>query len=223
MNSDATHDATHATLWLSVAQAAQAEGVSVRAVQRRCSSGKYRSRRAQTPQGERLEVDAATLTTHATQRRDADDDSDATPATQRRDARDDEPEQRRDTRDARRDGEGSSVPNRRADDEAERLRAEVERERREREQDREEIRFLRLMVESLTQSEAQTKAALREALKAMPRQLETSGKGAGLLQTKAPLNSNEEEMPTNIISQMQKNTTQQKEPRPLWKLIFGIR
>ena len=34
-----------------------------------------------------------------------------------------------------------------------------------------EIAFLRGLVESLTQSEAQTKAALREALKAMPKQL----------------------------------------------------
>ena len=216
-------DATGATLWLSVAQAAEAEGVSVRAVQRRCQSGKYRSRRAQTSQGERLEVDAATLTNHATQGRDARDDEGITPATQRRDGRDDEPQQRRDARDAKASDEGAAVPDRRADEEAARLRAEVERERQEREQDREEIRFLRGLVEQRDRDAAELRAALRKALEIAPRQLPSPGPPDTAPKNRymeSPSHSRKEPEPKQ---QAQKNAAPKKEPRPLWKLVLGIK
>ncbi len=95
---------------------------------------------------------------------------------------------------------------------------------------REEVRFLRSLVEQRDRDAAELRAALREALKAQPRQLEAPAEGAGLLFTKAPLNGIEEPEPTinntepkNMSNQAQKSAAQQKELRPLWKLILGIR
>lgn len=198
-NSDATAD-TDAGKWLSVAQAAQIEGVSVRAVQRRCQSGKYGARRIQTPQGERLEVDAATLTT---QRRD-----------DRRDERDDESPQRRDAvpENARADAAAGQQA---APDFTARYMAQIEAENA----------FLRATVEQHQRSEAELRAALREALKAQPRQLEGSTEGAGVSSTQVPRTATNAAPPTAQDATQQNATgaAPMKEPRPLWKLMLGIR
>ena len=55
------HEPDQAGEWLTVAQAAAALGVSARAVQKRCASGKIAARRVTTPQGAKWEIDANPL------------------------------------------------------------------------------------------------------------------------------------------------------------------
>lgn len=199
----ATSDATGATLWLSVADAARLEGVSVRAVQRRCQSGKYGSRRTQTPQGEKLEVDAATLTTHATPRRDAGDG---------------ETQKRRDARDGGRDvGDGQSevaplpdTPQSAAPDMAARYLERLEGEND----------FLRRALEQRDRDAAELRAALREALKATPRQLEASNAAPDMASERAPVTTPPQATPE---AKERSLLAPKREPRPLWRVILGLR
>lgn len=212
-SSDATQDAT---LWLSVARVAQLEGVSVRAVQRRCQSGKYRARRTQTPQGERLEVDATTLATRgATPAK-----NDATHATQRHDAGDGEPEKRRDARDAL--GIAAPVPetqNSQGRDFAARYVERLESEND----------FLRRALEQRDRDAAELRAALREALKASPRQLDaptdTPETSPAHAPRDAPSDSDSSPNAQTPASSPQdaKGRMPAKELRPLWKVVLGIR
>jgi hypothetical protein len=183
----ATTDANDATQWLTVVRAAELEGVSVRAVQRRCQSGKYRSQRIQTPQGERLEVDVATLTT---QRRDTDDD--------RR-------EQRRDTSD------DAAAP-----DYAAKYVQQLESEND----------FLRRALEQRDRDAAELRAALREALKVQPRQLEAASNVPETAQNAPPAiepTQTANSTKTPLESQQRKMGVASREPRPLWKVVLGIR
>lgn len=206
---DATHDATGATLWLSVARVAQLEGVSVRAVQRRCQSGKYRARRAQTPQGERLEVDAATLATHdATHAQ-----NDATHATQGRDAGDAlniaAPVSETQKSEGKPLDEGRDFAARYV----ERLEGEND--------------FLRRALEQRDRDAAELRAALREALKASPRQLDVPRETPETPVERPPSAepspySPEVQTPAKTLQNAKEQATA-KEPRPLWKLLLGIR
>ena len=191
----ANSDANDATIWRPVAKAAQIETVSVRAVQRRCQSGKYRSRRVQTPQGERLEVDAATLTTAG--RDDGRERRDAQPQ-ERRDAPTPEP-----TR-----GDAPDLAARYV----ERLESEVD--------------FLRRALEQRDRDAAELRAALREALKAQPRQLEAPAKSLEIAQEGRQSDATQPspEAPTPAKSpDNARSATLKKEPRPLWKIMLGIR
>ncbi len=94
--------------------------------------------------------------------------------------------------------------------------------------------FLRAQLEAMTQSEAQTKAALREALKAMPKQLTA---GDSVLSDAAPsANSAPTMAPPDAATppsapssgdatspEQQQSAHIQKELRPLWKIVLGIR
>jgi len=184
----ATQDANGATVWLSVAEVARLEGVSVRAVQRRCQSAKYRSRRVQTAQGERLEVDAATLATpqrdvEARTRRDA-SDVPATPT----------------AKDA-------------APDFAARYVEQLESENG----------FLRRALEQRDRDAAELRAALREALKVQPRQLEAPETASERAQIAAtPKHTPDAQTPAKSPENAT-GATPKKEPRPLWKIALGIR
>lgn len=191
-DTDATQGANGATVWLPVARVAQLEGVSVRAVQRRCQSGKYRSRRVETPQGERLEVDAATLTTHATPGRDVGS------------------QERRDTRDA-----GAALASPTAKDAAPDFAARYV------EQLESENGFLRRALEQRDRDAAELRAALREALRAQPRQLEAPAKSPEAAPERAPIAAPLKDTPD--AQTPAKSPGNAKEPRPLWKLLLGIR
>jgi hypothetical protein len=83
---------------------------------------------------------------------------------------------------------------------------------------REEILFLRGLVEQHQRSEAELRAALREALKAMPREL---GQGKPI---EAPISfqtAPDEGLPIEPpkVSQI----ALKREPRPLWKVVLGLR
>lgn len=147
--------------WISTTDAAKVLGVLPRAVQKRAARGSLVARKS----GKGWEIDADALDAANGRQRDATDA--ATDA-----ETDAQGVQSRDVVGA------SNVQNGRgpmdAIDAGERL---VEA--------RDEIKFLRALVESLTQSEAQTKAALREALKAMPKQL-TAGTARDALTATPP-------------------------------------
>jgi hypothetical protein len=175
--------------WVSVAEAATCLKTTSRSIQRGCQSGKIRARRTEGKRGQVWEIEASELNHSDKKERDSDrsatarqksatttatsatlkpsvalfsPDSRSKSATEERD--DDSDTKERDS-----DGDRSqSVAL-----ELQRTRTDLERERQERTRDAEQIQFLRAMVEGLQQSEAQTKAALREALKAMPKALTT--------------------------------------------------
>jgi hypothetical protein len=83
---------------------------------------------------------------------------------------------------------------------------------------REEILFLRGLVEQHQRSEAELRAALREVLKAMPKEL---GQGNAIEAPKSGDNPSNEGLPIELPKASQ--IAQKREPRPLWKLMLGIR
>lgn len=193
---------------LTVAQAARLLGVSARTVQRQCRAGKLRAIRLETEFGEQWELSRADVEQAATE-------GATTPRQEPRQGHDNPTTEAATTPPT---GPRHVAPQ--APDFAARYVAQIEAENA----------FLRAAVEQHQRSEAELRAALREALKAQPRQLEAPTEGAGLLFTKAPLNGIEEPEPTinnteprDTSNQTQKSAAQQKEPRPLWKLILGIR
>jgi hypothetical protein len=139
--------ATTATQWVSVAVAARLVGVSPRAIQRRCQSEKYNARLVRAPKGEVWEVDSATLETSAT--------GTATTATLDRDDAD----AKRDDRDAQRDAQPQNIP------------AGVSQWKEREGELREEIRFLRNVVEAQQRDAAELRQSLKKALEIAPRQL----------------------------------------------------
>jgi hydrogenase maturation factor HypF (carbamoyltransferase family) len=183
-----------ANQWRTVGQVAQLEGLTPRAVQRRCQAGKYITRRVEGSKGEVWEIEASSIGVKANQNHEG-----------------------------KGEPQGESFAN------ASPNKNEPKREPTRREDElREEIRFLRALVEGLQQSEAQTKAALREALKAMPKELPAASNAAQerainpLMVNAAPVDSAPAQVPANRPQKPVAVATP-KEPRPLWKLILGIR
>lgn len=95
----------------------------------------------------------------------------------------------------------------------------------ERTRDREEIIFLRGLVEQHQRSEAELRAALREALRAMPKAIEAgSGSTPTVAREDAPQRDESAPM-ANYTGKSAKSSPRrpQREMRPLWKVILGIR
>lgn len=240
-----SRDVSHPDV-LTVAQAAQLLGLSARTIQRQCRAGKLRSTRLETEFGKQWEIERAEVERAATEARRTPRPGRDTPTTtprqthdraatqgttNQRQGRDDEPEQRHD---ARRDGHDDEGPQRRdvapenarpdaksdqgaAPDFAARYVAQIEAENA----------FLRAAVEQHQRSEAELRATLREALKAQPRQLEQGNVAAETATERAQIVT-----PTNTASptpeavkppQNATGAAPMKEPRPLWKVVLGIR
>jgi hypothetical protein len=89
-----------------------------------------------------------------------------------------------------------------------------------------EVEFLRGLVEQHQRGEAELRAALREALRAMPKQL-TEGTAAPPVALRTPeilpavVSPVEREKAPKIGSN--RGARSDKEPRPLWKVMLGIR
>jgi hypothetical protein len=187
-----------ANQWRTVGEVALLEGLTPRAVQRRCQAGKYITRRVEGAKGEVWEIDVSTIGAKANQNHEGKGEPQGEPF-------------------------AITSPNK-SEPDAEPKREPVRRE----DELREEIRFLRALVEGLQQSEAQTKAALREALKAMPKELPAASSAAQerainpLVVNAAPVDSVPAQAPANR-PQKPVAVAAPKEPRPLWKLILGIR
>lgn len=242
-----------AAQWIDAGEAARRLGVSLRSIQRRCASGTLPARRVEGPRGTVWQVAAGSVEGARHDERDGDSEDDmerdtkaendatatATSATPKPSIALILPASRSNERDIKHDSDGDTATKERDGDndahqsvalETERLRAQLEASRAEVERERELSRFLKSQIEEGNRNAQELRAALREALKAQPRQLEAPSEGAGVLFTKAPLNSIEEPEPIinntasrDIRDQTQKSTAQQREPRPLWKLILGIR
>jgi hypothetical protein len=223
--------------WRSVQQIAEVEGIGERAIQKRCQRGYYVARLTEGDKGEVWEIDANSIKTTANARanRSANEGEPSASHSPNRSANDDEPQGER---------KGSSadvIPaadDKRADrHEVELLRVQLDSARAEATREREFSELLKSQLEAVTQSEAQTKAALREALKAMPKALPVATDATAqamphgtppAAQGRAPIASTPDAATTTpdavkSPAQTTKGAAPMKEPRPLWKLILGIR
>jgi hypothetical protein len=165
--------------WITAAEAANIEGVTTRAIQRRAAAGKYEAKRVETQAGEQWLINAATLKGAPTLPTDTPDESrDPTP-----DKSDQTPDSDRDRRDV------------------ERLEKEVS--------------FLRGLVEQRDRDAAEMRAALREALRVMPKQL---GQG-----TPPETPTQPDQAPTDSKPVKTPSNARKREARPFWRVFLGIR
>jgi hypothetical protein len=142
-----------AAQWLAVAEVADLLGVTPRTIQKRCKAGKLDARSVKTPTGDQWEINGASVeggrteATNEAANRATNSDEQAANSSQPQ-------------------GDGNREQGAGRDDASPDFRAKYIA------QIEDENRFLKLQLEAAMQSEAQTKAALREALRAMPKQLE---------------------------------------------------
>ena len=172
--------------WITAAEAAALEGITTRAAQRRAAAGKYEAKRVETQQGEQWLINPATLKGRPTTPTDATDSPDP--------KADSTPDRHPDRRDPDPD-----APTRK---EVEKLESEVA--------------FLRGLVEQRDRDAAELRAALREALRAMPKQL---GEGAPAV-LQPPTVTGEPDAPS---ASKTPDRARKREPRPFWKIFLGIR
>lgn len=190
--------------WRTVGEVAALLGVSERAVQKRCTAGTLSARRMETPKGAVWEIDARSIQQRPNKAvRDAEPNRELSPS---RTVRRSEPT------DAAPDRSMSSAP-----DFAGRYVEQLEQENR----------FLRSQVEEGNRNAAELRAALREALKAQPRQLEQGNAAPEAPSERVhspgtnkdtPGASNPAKSPAIVPDR-----ATAKEPRPIWKVILGIR
>lgn len=190
---------------LTVAEAAEILRVSPRSVQRRCQSGKLKAQRVEAEFGEQWQVDRQAVENAVgratTPQRQVEAPSSDAPTTQR-------PTGAATSATVAAVGSGNV-----ATSQVERLEKEVD--------------FLRGLVEQHQRAEAELRAALRETLKAMPRELTT-----GTPQRETAQEESQIVMPDNTAMEVQtsakslvnaKSAAPRREPRSIWKLILGIR
>ncbi len=185
---------------LTVAEAAQLLGISPRSIQRRCREGKFPARRVESEFGEQWEIERAPVEKAATDR--------ARRARQEQRQANDTPTTEGTTEPRHVAPQTGNV----AGDFAARYVEQIETENR----------FLRAAVEQHQRAEAELRAALRKALEAQPREL-TAGMAqdapkSGAATDTATIAQNPTERPANPSRAALK-----AEPRPLWKVILGIR
>lgn len=171
----ATGNAGDAPAWLSVSRASQIAGVSKRAMQKRAAAGTIGARKVGDGSAARWEIDGRELSANLTANSGANREPvGREPRTINREQfapldavkRESGREPRTDDREPGENQTANREPTGRElwrKIEAE-LRTQLARER-------EFSNVLKSQLEAVTQSEAQTKAALREALRAMPKQL----------------------------------------------------
>lgn len=219
---------------LTVAQAALLLDVSPRSIQRRCQKGTLRARRVEGEFGEEWEINRADVeqattraATHPRQQPRHDDD---TPATK---SHDEATTQVRHPSDKATTTPRPVAPVSHPQSEVEPAPVPTSSEQsapnyatRYMEQLERENAFLRAAVEQHQRSEAELRAALREALRAMPRQLpaNTPETAPAAPEQVHPANT----LPTpkaapEAAQNVKAGATPTKEPRPLWKVILGIR
>lgn len=147
--------------WVSVAEASAALGVSARTIQKRIGRGEIEARRVPWEKGTRFEIEARTLNANQERTGSANkgERSPLNPQNHAQSSANEKGELKRESRANVRPSEGGEL--------LETLRDSLARER-------EQIAFLRSTIEQLQREGAETRSALREALRAMPKAL-TSG------------------------------------------------
>lgn len=202
-----SESSTRSGEWLTVSQAAAALGISERAIQKRCASGKLAARRVETAQGTRWEIDANQITRTGT--RTGEPNARTLDANQRTKS----PESPELTHEIGREPtnqQDANHANAQADFHAHLV---------------EENRFLRGLVEQRDRDAAELRAALRTALAAMPKALP----GGDESSTRNDAETSRENAPqAAIISATGKQSQDaekavKREMRPLWKVILGVR
>jgi hypothetical protein len=188
--------------YLTVSQAAARLGISARAVQKRCVNGTLAARRVSTPAGDRWEVEAANLPANL--------DASWT--------RTDEPKGReprelgREPNGVLNSKEGEPTREQGANLDANPRTIGREQDANTREllaQSREEILFLRGLVEQRDRDAGELRAALRKALDAMPKAITAGNESAPIEAATAPENAQvKETTPAAIIG------AQRREKRP---------
>ncbi len=173
MSSAENSDRDAAPQWVDTPTAAALLGVSERAVQRRCKAGKIAARRVPTPTGQQWQIERGALI-RASRGADRPDTND----TQSADTNDsnDTLKGEATTLTTPKAPTPTTAPTQGADTHL--TTFQLEAARREVDAKAEEIRFLRGLVEQRDRDAAELRAALREALKAMPKQLTAGMPGA---------------------------------------------
>lgn len=249
----APHFDQDAAQWIDAGEAAKRLGVSLRSIQRRCAGGTLPARRVEGPRGTVWQVKAGSVEGARRDERDGDSENDTERDTKAQndatatvtsattglgvalilpDSRSNERDRKhnsdrdtatkeRDTATFWRDGDSDTAQS--VALETERLRAQLEASRAEVERERELSRFLKSQIEEGNRNAQELRAALREALKAQPRQLEQGNAAPLIAQDATP-----KPAPTNTATDAQapqsaKGAAPMREPRPLWKVILGIR
>ena len=184
--------------WRTVAEVAALLGVSERAVQKRCTAGTLSAHRIETPKGAVWEIDAGNIT-----------------ASQNRAVRRAEPNAKSSPNRTVRNAEPVTQPDD-APDFATRYVEHLESEND----------FLRRALEQRDRDAAELRAALREALKVQTRQLTTATEvpetALNRVPTPSPYTDTQKPL-TPAESQQTKTGAASREPRPLWRVILGIR
>ncbi len=225
---------SNAEEWTNTSDAAARLGISERAIQRRCKSGKLRARLVPTATGQAWEIHTAALDVlqksgdsndtpdsdtndgNDTPDRPNDDDTTATtipttPTTVTTPSADSD-----DSHEAAKDEQEVRVSV--AETETRMLREALENER-------ENVAFLRTLIEQRDRDAAELRAALRKALEAMPKQLGGAPSQQDIPESEAntPQNPKSEAVKQVSTSANPAQRAQRREARPLWKVVLGIR
>ena len=217
--------------WRSVQEVALLEGLTERAIQKRCQRGYYVARSVEGDKGDVWEIDAGSIkgkgnaSANPTANRSQ---LQAQPGAEPR-ANDSPNKTERANIISLPDFQNSQTRDR--DDlnhEVELLRVQLDNARAEASREREFSELLKSQLEAVTQSEAQTKAALREALKAMPKQLLPAPPDAATPPSTQPETGQgrAQTASANNVSNQTKGAVKspaKRTPRPLWKVLTGIK
>ena len=189
--------------WITVVQAARLLNLTPRAVQKRCQTGKYTTRRVRTPKGEAWEIFHASLSVSPNLIEWHDEPRESQAINQAE--------------------LGAPI----SANLSELVRSVPVQEWKEREAElKEEIHFLRGLVEGHQRSEAELRAALREALKAMPKALDLGTQTVSeppVKEVEVVVAAKPTELVKPSVFISERGAQPVKEVRPLWKLILGVR
>ena len=197
--------------WRTVQEVAELEGLSERAIQKRCQRGYYSARRIEGDKGDVWEIAAASNGAPIGRSANSEPSPNGSPNKSEPNAE----------RFAQPSQSGAADSDHATAREVEALRIQLESSRAEVEREREISAFLKLQIEEGNRNAGELRAALREALRAMPKQL-AAGESGAVPQPRPE--SPQPATPDVAAVVMQPRPTQQpREPRPLWKVMFGIR
>ena len=215
--------------WRSVQEVALLEGLTERAIQKRCQRGYYVARSVEGDKGDVWEIDAGSIKGKG--------NASAKPTANRSQLQTQPGAEPRPNDSPNKTERASiiSLPDfqnsQTRDDlnhEVELLRVQLDNARAEASRERDFSQLLKSQLEAVTQSEAQTKAALREALKAMPKQL-TAARDEAATPT-SPTTPEPQAAPqigqtanTATPSSDAVKSPAKRTPRPLWKVLTGIK
>ena len=211
--------------WRSVQEIALLEGLTERAIQKRCQRGYYVARSVEGEKGEVWEIDAGSIKARPNKTTNK---SEPTANGSQLKA---EPGAERTANRSRSDDERQSIiplaifqnaDHAQLNHEVELLRVQLDSARAEASREREQSDFLKSQLEDANRNAQELRASLRAALSAMPKQL-TAGDAATSPPeaSGAPQIASASDAPTGTNAAVKSPATREK--RPLWKVVLGVR